>query len=261
MVEVVVAPLQEIRLTASASANAKLARAGAEEQARQMALVLPTTEEGFPAKPSGAQRARFDSASRPKTVTTRFSEETDRDAPLRMTASSNAARSARLTTVSGKLREDGHGALPGARGGSELVPGLLSTKTVSVGEPGTAVGAGATQRNPGARPAQLNVTGPVNASVAVSETSKSAELPTLMVEAGGVMVALSSATEICAATLWLRPALVPVMVKEFGVVLGATVSPTSRVIVAEAPEAVGVTGGGARQLTPAGIELHPSATG
>src|SRR5205823_1084703 len=61
--------------------------------------------------------------------------------------------------------------------------------------------------------------------------------------------------------LWLRPALVPVMVKEFGVVLAATVSPTSRVIVAEAPEAVGVTGGGAKQLTPAGIELQPSATG
>ena len=51
------------------------------------------------------------------------------------------------------------GEFPGARGGSKLVPGLLSTKTVSVGEPGTAVGAGATQRNPGAKPTTLTLTG------------------------------------------------------------------------------------------------------
>src|SRR5207302_4487386 len=94
LLEVVVAPLQEIRLIASASANAKLARAGAEEQARQMALLLPTTmalvlptaeERFFAARPRGPEI---------------WSEEKSHAAtPLRMTASSDAARKARPRIV------------------------------------------------------------------------------------------------------------------------------------------------------------------
>jgi len=108
---------------------------------------------------------------------------------------------------------------------------------------------------------QLSVTGPVKLSVAVRVTVKFAELPTGIVVALGAIPPFRVATKSCAGALWLRLPPVAVIVNEYGFVLAARAAGTFTVIVALAPEAEGVTGGGAEQVAPAGSPLQPSATG
>jgi hypothetical protein len=90
---------------------------------------------------------------------------------------------------------------------------------------------------------------------------KFTELPTWIVAALGAIVPFRVATKSCAGTLWLRLPLVPVIVNECAFALAARAAGTFTVIVAVTPEAVGVMGGGAEQVMPAGSAPQVSVTG
>jgi hypothetical protein len=202
--EVVVAPPQEIKPIASTSANAKVASAGTEERALAMALALPTTEERFFAAPPRGPES--------------WSEEKNRAAtPLRMTASSHAATSPRAASIRGKLREDGHGSLRGARGAIED-DGFAATLTVStaaVSAFAAKVGFGGLklQSMPEGAPEQDRVTGPAKPPVEASVTSKVPELPASITAELGVIELVIPPTPSWTSCVWVMDPLAALMVK------------------------------------------------